>query len=51
MVAILEVVEVAPKEVFRLVKPQFPQFVDTLALTLLHSDELVDHGLGTEILR
>ena len=45
MVAILEVVEVAAKEVLSLVKPQFSQFVDTLALTLLQCDHLVDNRL------
>ena len=50
MVAILEVVEVAAKEVLSLVKPQFSQFIDTLALTLFQCDHLVDHRLGTQII-
>ena len=48
VVAILEVVEVAAKEVFLFVKPHLSQLVDTLTLTLLQSDQLVDHGLSRQ---
>ena len=50
VVAILEVVEVATKELLILVKPHVPQFVDTLALTLLQRYQLVNHSLHRDVM-
>ena len=50
VVAILEVVEVATKELLILVKPHVPQFVDTLALTLLQCYQLVNHSLHRDVM-
>lgn len=45
VIAILQVVEVAAKEVFLVVKSKLSQPVNTLALTLLQWYELVNHSL------
>ena len=45
VVAKLQVVEVASKEILLIVVPELPQLVETVALALLQRDQLVDHRL------